>query len=75
MLEIRGCIVTIDAMGCQKEIVSKIAEKEADYLIAIKTDRPTLYENIKHLFNEALTNSEGFELSHYQKEEWGHGRE
>ena len=75
VLEIRGCIVTIDAMGCQKEIVSKIAEKEADYLIAIKKNQPTLYENIKSLFNQAVTNSEGFELSHYQTEESGHGRE
>ena len=75
VLEIRGCIVTIDAMGCQKEIVSKIAEKEADYLIAIKKNQPTLYENIKNLFNQAVTNSEEFELSHYQTEESGHGRE
>ena len=75
VLEIRGCIVTIDAMGCQKEIVSKIALKEADYLIAIKKNQPTLYENIFNTFNQALTNSEGFELSHYRTEESGHGRE
>ena len=75
VLEIRGCIVTIDAMGCQKEIVSKIALKEGDYLITIKKNQPTLYENIKNLFQGAVAHYEGFELSHYQTEESGHGRE
>ena len=40
VLELKGCIVTIDAMGCQKEIVSAIAEKEADYVIAVKKINP-----------------------------------
>ena len=50
ILELKGCIVTIDAMGCQKEIVSTIAEKEADYLIAVKTDRSTLYKSLENVF-------------------------
>ena len=71
----KGCIVTIDAMGCQKEIVSRIAEKEADYVIAVKKNQPTLFENIKNTFTEAMTNPENFELSHYDTKESGHGRE
>ena len=47
LLVIKGCIVTIDAMGCQKEIVSAIAEKEADYLIAVKGNQDNLQEQIQ----------------------------
>ena len=36
ILYLKGCIVTIDAMGCQKDIVKKIVEKEADYIITLK---------------------------------------
>lgn len=74
VLELKGCIVTIDAMGCQKEIVSKISEKEADYVIAVKKNQPTLYENIKNTFTQAITNPSGFELSSYNTEEFGQVR-
>ena len=36
LLDLKGMIITIDAMGCQKKIVEKIAEKEADYVISLK---------------------------------------
>ena len=75
VLELKGCIVTIDAMGCQKEIVSKISEKEADYVIAVKKNQPRLYENIKNTFSQAITNPNEFELSSYNTKELGHGRE
>ena len=75
LLELKGCIVTIDAMGCQKEIVSKISEKEADYVIAVKKNQRTLYDNIKNTFTQAITNPNDFELSSYNTEEFGHGRE
>ena len=43
LLELAGCIVTIDAMGCQKEIVKLIAEQSADYIITLKkTSRLTI---------------------------------
>ena len=74
VLELKGCIVTIDAMGCQKEIVSTIVEKEADYVIAVKKNQPTLYEDINETFAQAIINPEEFELSHYQTEEFSHGR-
>jgi predicted transposase YbfD/YdcC len=50
LLDIKGSIVTIDAIGCQKEIVSQIIEKEADYLIAVKDNQETLRENITSSF-------------------------
>ncbi len=42
MLHLRGCLVTLDAMGCQKAIVAKIIEGEADYLVSVKDNQPTL---------------------------------
>ena len=46
-MEIKGAIVTIDAMGCQKEIAHKIREQEADYLLALKGNQGTLHEDVK----------------------------
>lgn len=50
MLEILGCIVTIDAMGCQKEIARLIREKDGDYVLALKENQGTLYEDVKLYF-------------------------
>jgi len=43
MLDLAGAIVTIDAMGCQKEIAKVITDQEADYVLALKENHPTLY--------------------------------
>jgi hypothetical protein len=47
VLELKGCIVTIDAMGCQTEIAEKIIKKKADYVLALKGNQNTLYEAIR----------------------------
>lgn len=47
VLELKGCIVTIDAMGCQKEIAKKIIKKEADYILAVKGNQGSLEEGVK----------------------------
>jgi len=49
MLEIAGCIVTIDAMGCQKEIAQRITDQQGDYVLAVKENQGHLYEDIEHL--------------------------
>jgi predicted transposase YbfD/YdcC len=49
-LELAGCNVTIEAMGCQKEIASKIIERKADYILAVKENQGHLYEDLEHLF-------------------------
>ena len=54
LLELAGCIVTIDAMGCQKEIARQIIEAEADYLLAVKENQGHLYEDVRDLFQGAL---------------------
>lgn len=46
MLEISGCIVTIDAMGTQTEIAKKIREKNADYILSLKSNQPALYNDV-----------------------------
>lgn len=74
LLEIEGCIVTIDAMGCQKKIARKIVvEKGADYVLALKGNQGNLSEDVQELFEQAeKTGLEG--AGHHQTEEKGHGR-
>jgi predicted transposase YbfD/YdcC len=50
MLSLKGCIVTLDAIGCQRAIVERIVEKEADYVIALKGNQETLHEAAKAAF-------------------------
>lgn len=50
MLVIKGCIVTIDAMGCQTEIAKLIIEGEADYVLALKGNQGTLHQDVQDLF-------------------------
>ena len=49
-----GRLVTIDAMGCQKEIAEQIRERKADYALAVKQNQPTLYEQVEEAIGEAL---------------------
>ncbi len=51
MLEISGCIVTIDAMGCQKEIAKTIVAKGADYLFSLKGNQSNLHDDVKLFFD------------------------
>lgn len=53
VLEINGCIVTTDAMGCQQEIAAIVVEKGGDYLLALKENQGQLYEDVTELFNGA----------------------
>jgi hypothetical protein len=49
-LDIQGCIVTIDAMGCQKAIAEQIITAEGDYVLTLKGNQETLYEEVKDYF-------------------------
>lgn len=69
LLEISGCIVTIDAMGCQKEIAAKIVGKQADYILGLKDNQPTLHSAVKELFDTFV----GPTLDDLQ-DNGGHGR-
>ena len=50
LLEIKGCIVTIDAMGCQKAIARTIVEQEAEYVLTLKANHGLLYEEVERFF-------------------------
>jgi predicted transposase YbfD/YdcC len=50
MLELKGCIVTIDAMGTQTKIAEKIIDKDADYILPVKKNQETLYNDISLFF-------------------------
>lgn len=53
ILEISGCIVTTDALGCQQEIASTVIERGGDYLLALKENQNQLYEDVTDLFKGA----------------------
>src|SRR5215813_2190074 len=52
MLELEGAIVTIDAMGCQKEIAKTITEQGAEYVLALKDNHPTLHGEVQLFFED-----------------------
>jgi predicted transposase YbfD/YdcC len=56
MLTIKGAVVTIDAMGCQREIAARIVEKEADYVLALKGNQGTLRDDVEEFFTEQKAN-------------------
>ena len=57
-LNIKGNIVTIDAMGCQKEIVKLIKKMRGDYLISLKGNQSTLHDDIRRYFEDSLLRRE-----------------
>ena len=58
LLDIKGDIVTADAMSCQKEIAAKIKEKQADYILALKGNQPTMESEVKAYFDDLEQNQE-----------------
>jgi predicted transposase YbfD/YdcC len=74
-IEISGSIVTIDAMGCQKDIAAAIQDAGADYVLAVKDNQPTLHLEIREVFGEGLDNDfRGMDHHTCKTEEKGHGR-
>ena len=75
LLDLQGCIVTIDAMGCQREIAQQIVDGGADYVLAVKENQGQLHEGIRDLFEgaEAL-GFDGVPYDYSQTVNKGHGR-
>lgn len=73
LLDLRQKIVTIDAMGCQKEIARIVVDQQGDYVLAAKDNQPSLHEEIQTAF---ATAAEQGKMPHrvYRTEESGHGR-
>ena len=75
LLDITGCIITIDAMGTQTEIAKQIVDKGADYVLCLKANHPTLWNQVRIWFEQAQQNSfKGIEHSHDARVEAGHHR-
>jgi predicted transposase YbfD/YdcC len=53
MLELEGCVVTIDAIGCQKGIAAQVVAKEGDYVLHVKANQGQLHEDLQDLFGVA----------------------
>lgn len=68
LLVIKGCLVTIDAMGCQVKIAQKIVDKEADYLLAVKDNQEFLLDDIQEAFGSTAAKDT------YKQRNVGHGR-
>ena len=76
MLDLNGALVTIDAMGCQKEIAAKIVAGGGDYMLAVKDNQPHLHQDIDAGFMAALeTDFAGLEWSMARTEETNRGRQ
>ncbi len=75
LLAIKGCTVTIDAMGCQTEIASQIREQKGHYVLALKGNQSGLQEDMRRLFELAIeTDFAGLAQDVRQTTETGHGR-
>ena len=75
MLEINGCIVTIDAMGTQTEIAKAIKDKQADYILALKENQKNLYNAVKLYFDDIYAEKMLLDKANYFKSvDKGHGR-
>ena len=75
LLEISGCIVTIDAIGTQTEIAKTIIEKGGDYLLSVKENQGCLFEDIETLFNVDVAQEFKYaEYSYAKTVNKGHGR-
>jgi len=73
LLDLQGATVTIDAIGCQRAIAQKIREKQADYVLCVKENQPTLHEKVKRLLDEAILDGQ-MPLNHLQEVDGDHGR-
>jgi predicted transposase YbfD/YdcC len=74
-LQLKGCIVTIDAMGCQKDIVEEITVAEADYCLALKGNQGTLHQAVQdHVLAQMENDFADVPARRYEETVKGHGR-
>ena len=76
ILELNGCLVTIDAMGCQTEIARAIVDAKADYVLAVKGNQPTLHNGLVDFFTDHLADDFArVKVRRAESHERHHGRE
>lgn len=75
LLKLRGCLVSIDAMGCQTEIAKVIVEQGADYVLALKGNQGNLHEDVAQLFTSAKAEKfKNVDHQFFSTVDKGHGR-
>jgi predicted transposase YbfD/YdcC len=75
MLNLKASTVTIDAIGCQRDIAQKVLDKDGHYVLAVKRNQETLYEDIRLFLDDAIENGfHGLEHDLYERTEKDHGR-
>jgi len=82
VLLLKGCIVTIDAMGCQKHIAANIIDQHADYVLALKGNHATVHDEVRTFFQEAVApcaiqcaeTAQADKMDFHQTIDKGHGR-
>jgi len=76
LLDLRGCIVSIDAMGCQKAIAEQIIDGGGDYVLHLKANHPTLHDELALFFHDArATDFEEIDYDYDETEAHGHDRD
>ena len=75
LLELEGCIVTIDAMGCQKAIAGQIVDKGADYVLGLKGNQGTLHDDVELYFADGLASKfKDMVYDYHETVDGDHGR-
>ena len=74
LLELHGAVVTIDAMGCQREIAARIVGQKADYVLGLKGNQETLHKDVALFFDERQDGFAGHHVTVHESSEKGHGR-
>jgi len=72
-LDITGCIITIDAMGCQTAIARQIIEQQADYVLALQANQGLLYADVQLLIDGMIAQNDTA-LAYYEMHDENHGR-
>ena len=75
LLELKGCIVTLDALHCQKDTAAEILKRGADYVLALKGNQGTLYNEVESFFSAIVKERTfGYEISRHETVDGEHGR-
>lgn len=76
LIAIKGCLVTIDAMGCQTAIAEKIRQQGAHYVLAVKQNQPTLHDGIQQFFEDHLSDAfQRQQVSRFETDQRAHQRD
>jgi predicted transposase YbfD/YdcC len=76
LLDLHGALVTIDAMGCQKEIAKQVVDGGGDYILPVKDNQPNLLDDIRECLGKALDcNFKDYSWDRWDTVESGHGRQ